>query len=347
MFMENFSSLVRSISSLFITVTALIAVVFLGLFLYLENPAVFIEEKLVEIEQVWTPRDIDLVLAEGFGDEEVEYGYHLIRDTPNLIGPGAEDPELRFAGNSLACASCHLDAGTKAGSGSWVGITECFPQFNGRSNKEITLEDRINGCMERSMNGHALPEDSREIKAIVAYMNWLSDDVPQERQEEYKGFPSIEVPNVAVDLERGAALYRMECATCHMPDGQGTKVAGETRGYLYPPLWGEGSYNDGAGMHRVITAARFIKGNMPFGEATLEEPILTDEEAYHLAGYINSFSRPEKPNKEADFPDLKLKPVSTPYGPWEDAFSADQHKYGPFPPIQEYYKTNYGLNKDK
>jgi len=116
--------------------------------------------------------------------------------------------------------------------------------------------------------------------------------------------------------------------------------------YTYPPLWGPDSYNDGAGMHRVITAAQFIKGNMPLG-TTADEPLLTDEEAYDVAGYINSFARPEKANKMADFPDRRLKPMSTPYGPWADSFSADRHKFGPFGEIAAFYKAEYGLNKSK
>ena len=85
---------------------------------------------------------------------------------------------------------------------------------------------------------------------------------------------------------------------------------------------------------------------MPFG-ATYDAPMVTDEEAYHLAAYINTFERPSKPNKEDDFPDRKLKPVSTPYGPWEDKFSSEQHKFGPFPPIIEYYQKEYSIKKTK
>lgn len=100
-------------------------------------------------------------------------------------------------------------------------------------------------------------------------------------------------------------------------------------------------------MHRVITAAEFIKSNMPFGQATWQRPKLTDEEAFDVAGYINSFDRPFKADTEADYPDKKLKPVSTPYGPWEDHFSPEQHKYGPFPPIIAYYKEKFNLSKSK
>ncbi len=99
-------------------------------------------------------------------------------------------------------------------------------------------------------------------------------------------------------------------------------------------------------MTRVITAAQFIKGNMPFG-TTYDRPILTDEEAYDVAGYINQQQRPEKPNRAVDFPDLKKKPVSTPYGPYADNFSVEQHQLGPFQPIMEYYKKEFNINKSK
>lgn len=137
----------------------------------------------------------------------------------------------------------------------------------------------------------------------------------------------------------------MHCASCHGFDGQGERNI-ESNTYLYPPLWGPDSYNHGAGMHRVLTAAQFIKGNMPLG-TTADEPLLSDEEAYDVAGYINSFTRPLKLNPENDFPDKKLKPLSTPYGPWADSFSKEQHKYGPYGEIAAYYQAKYNLKKTK
>ena len=201
--------------------------------------------------------------------------------------------------------------------------------------------------MERSMDGKKLPVDSKEMNAIVAYMEWLGEGLPPEREKEFKGYTTINLPEVAVDLEKGSSLFSKECAVCHGENGQGVKLADSTKGYQYPPLWGQDSYNTGAGMHRVITSAEFIKSNMPFGEATWDNPKLTDEEAYHLAGYINSFDRPVKNNTQNDYPDIKLKPVSTPYGPWEDSFSATQHKYGPFLPIIKYYEEQYQITKTK
>ncbi|MFD2517047.1 c-type cytochrome [Salinimicrobium flavum] len=354
--MKDIRSLATPLFYAFSAVIAMIVVLFAGVYLYTVNPSLFsfgkdepvtATEEEGEIKAEWAPKDVQAALASGEMDETVEYGYRLLAESAKYMGPNAEDPEMHFAGNTLSCTNCHLDFGTRPGSASWVGVVDRFPQFRGRENREGTIEDRINGCMERSMNGKALPTDSKEMEAIVTYMSWLGEDLPEEKKKHYKGFVSLEIPEEAVDLERGKAVYTKDCMICHGENGQGVAAADPDKGWLYPPLWGDDTYNDGAGMHRVITAAQFIKGNMPFGVATWENPQLTDEEAFHVAGYINSFSRPEKANKEADFPDLKLKPMSTPYGPYADNFSPEQHKYGPYGPIAEFYLKEYGIKKDK
>lgn len=298
-------------------------------------------------EANWRPKQWGDPLPEGRKGQQIKYGYKLVSETPKWMGPMVESENLKFAGNNLACKNCHLDNGTKPGAASWVGITNEYPQFRARENKKGTIEERINGCMERSMNGQPLPVESSQMKAIVAYMEWLSEDVPRNLSPEYQGFPSLKIPNIAADPVVGKQIYIKECQVCHAEDGQGVKMADETKGYQFPPVWGLDSYNHGAGMNRVITAAQFIKGNMPHGQATWNNPKLTDEEALHVAAYIDSFNRPLKPDVEMDFPDLKLKPVSTPYGPWEDHFSEAQHKYGPYPPIMEYYEKTYGIKKNK
>ena len=279
-------------------------------------------------------------------DEKVRYGHALISESYRHIGPLASDSDKRYAGNHLSCQNCHLEAGTVRGSASFVGVYGRFPQFRGRENKMGTLAERINGCMERSMNGRTMPEDGEEMQAMIAYMKWLSEEVPEERAAEFRGFVELDLPRVKADLVKGEQVYTTHCQRCHQEDGQGLR-SDALQKYIYPPLWGADSYNHGAGMHRVITAAQFIKANMPYGEANWEQPKLTDEEAYHVAAYINSFARPQKSNPEADFPDKKLKPVSTPYGPWTDPFSAEQHKYGPFQPIMAYYEKEHGIKKTK
>ncbi|MGM0580876.1 MAG: c-type cytochrome [Bacteroidota bacterium] len=320
--------------------------VIFGLSAYLleRNPSLLIFET-EESKVTWRPKSIETDLPEGKRGELIKYGYQLITNTPKLIGPLATDTKMQFAGNKLSCNNCHLNGGRKIGSGSFVSVTHRFPQFRGRENKIGTMEERINGCMERSMNGKPLPKDSKEMKAIIEYMTWLSNDVPEDMRKLYKGYPKINIPNERADTIQGRILYNEKCKVCHKKNGKGTPNL-EGDGYLYPPLGGNYSFNDGAGMNRVITAAQFIKGNMPLG-ATYDNPLVTDEQAYHIAAYINTFDRPSKANKEADFPDEKLKPVSTPYGPWADNFPPEQHKFGPFQPIIKYYKEKYDLNKTK
>lgn len=298
-------------------------------------------------DEGWKPKDVAREIREGNAPKEVIYGHQLLSESQKYMGPQAEDPNMRFTGNNLACTSCHLGDGNKLGASSWAGVTTRYPSFRGRSNSIGSIEDRINGCVERSMNGTMLDENSDEMKAMVAYMEWLAEDMPPELMDEYAGFTTLNIPDVAVDLTKGKEIYQKECATCHQNDGQGKKKNDFSEGYAFPPLWGDDSYNDGAGMHRVLTAAAYIKANMPFAQASKANPKLTDEEAFHVAGYINSFPRPEKSNKEADFPDRTLKPVSTPYGPWADDFPAEQHKFGPFPPIIDYYKETHDIEKSQ
>ncbi|WP_149302858.1 c-type cytochrome [Pareuzebyella sediminis] len=347
--MKELRFLARRLFWLFITMFTLITVLFIELFVYQpkakDSKAVLAQNADEYVE--WQPIDVQSEFASGTMAEEVAFGYRLISETSSLIGPKVDSFQNRFTGNGLACTNCHLKAGTQPGSASWIGVIERFPQFGGRSNKLGTIEDRINGCMERSMNGRKLGVDSKEMRAIVAYMKWLGEGIPEERKKEYKGYPKLKIPHRQVDLQQGKIIYDRECMVCHGANGQGVLSTDASKGYQYPPLWGKDSYNNGAGMHRVITAAEFIKSNMPFGQATWQRPKLTDEEAFDVAGYINSFDRPLKAHTEDDYPNKKLKPVSTPYGPWEDHFSAEQHKYGPFLPIMAHYKKEFNITKTK
>jgi thiosulfate dehydrogenase len=289
------------------------------------------------VSEMWQPRNVNTDLPEGSAGETIRYGHALISKTYLHLGPEIADAQNIYTGNNLACANCHLGSGTTPAAASYVGVSKRFPQFRGREGREGSLEDRINGCMERSMNGRKLPLDSKEMQAMVAYMDWLSEDVPEAEMARYQGFVSITLPDRAADTLQGRLVYQQQCTLCHGADGQGQKNVGQP-GYAYPPLWGDDSYNHGAGMNRVITAARFIKANMPFG-ATYDNPILTDEQAYDVAAYIDAHARPVKAGTERDYPDLSRKPVDSPYGPYQDTFPAEQHKFGPFQPIQEYYKN--------
>lgn len=264
----------------------------------------------------------------------IRYGYHLVAHTSSIIGPDVRNPVMRFAGNNLACQNCHIDSGQRKFAAPFVGVTGRFPQFRKRADALGTIEDRINGCMQRSMNGKKLPADSREMKAIVAYMTWLSRGVPVGEKVSGTGYVKLHYPDRKASIVNGKKIFLSTCTSCHGENGQGKKndPNDPTKGYLYPPLWGPDSFNRGAGMHRVLKAAAFIKANMPFG-TTYKKPVLTDAEAYDVAAYINSKTRPGLAHLDKDFPILTLKPVDCPYPPYADHFTQEQHQYGPFQPI--------------
>jgi thiosulfate dehydrogenase len=140
----------------------------------------------------------------------------------------------------------------------------------------------------------------------------------------------IREPDRAADPGNGARIYAATCAVCHGSDGRGRRAG---TGYQVPPVAGPDSYNDGAGMARVLTAAGFVRHNMPLG-TTFRTPSLSDADAYDVAAYINSLDRPAKAGLENDYPVRRQKPPDTPYGPYADGLPAAQHKYGPFDPIR-------------
>jgi thiosulfate dehydrogenase len=279
----------------------------------------------------WTPPQIRAVGDDPFG-KLVKYGYALMVDTPNQIGPAVADPTRRYAGNNLTCQSCHLKAGTQPYAMPLIGVWGQFPQYRGREGEIGTLEERINGCMERSMNGRVLPLDSVEMKAFLAYVRWLSTGVPTGAKLIGAGTMNIKEPDRAADAGKGAMIYADTCAVCHGKDGRGQRAA-MGAAYQFPPVAGPDSYNNGAGMTRVLTAAGFVRHNMPLG-TTFDAPLLSDAEAYDVAAYINSLDRPARAGLENDFPIKMQKPVDAPYGPYADGFPAEQHKYGPFGPIR-------------
>ncbi|MEP6474839.1 MAG: c-type cytochrome, partial [Gemmatimonadota bacterium] len=163
-----------------------------------------------------------------------------------------------------------------------------FPQYRARTGGVDLLEDRINDCFRRSMNGSALAADSREMRDIVAYMAFLSRGIPVGAVVEGQGLPKLSV--TAGDTTAGASIFKTTCAVCHGANGQGTAIA--------TPLWGPQSFNIGAGMARVRTAASFIRYNMPFDKPGS----LTDQQAFDVAKYLTTRPRPDLPGKEMDWP---------------------------------------------
>lgn len=156
------------------------------------------------------------------------------------------------------------------------------------------------------------------MKDILAYMAWLSQKVPPGAQVAGQGLPKLALLDRAASPDKGKLVYNSKCALCHQPNGAGLPInaAKPAQGYIYPPLWGQDSFNNGAGMARVITAAQYIKANMPLGNATL-----SDEEAFDVAAYINSQPRPQRAGLEQDFPDRSKKPGGCAVPPLARSFS--------------------------
>lgn len=275
--------------------------------------------------------------VDGYPDEATEeYGRRLLRDTALYVGPNHDDPAMRYSGTNMACASCHLEIGTKPGTLSLLPSAPKYPRFSGRDGGVRDLRDRINGCMQRSMNGKPFPRDSVEIMAMERYILGLNDqyEAMGATRRMLDEQPAFAEPNRAADPVAGKLVYEGRCQVCHGDDGLGLQAtANPANGYLFPPLWGPDSYNNGAGMNRVLTAAMFIKARMPLGQADL-----TNDEAYDVSAYINSQPRPIKANLEVDFPDRTHKRIDSPYPPYADDFPHEQHKYGPFQPIRDYYE---------
>ncbi len=214
--------------------------------------------------------------------EKVMMGYRLMTNTPRY----ASD----WVGDKLSCTNCHFQGGNtwggRNGSMSLVGVSEVYPRFNKRAGKEIDLATRIDGCFQRSLNGKPLPHDSKEMEAFLAYFEWISSPVKGEKEFPWLGLKPIRRKR-APDINKGKALYVEHCASCHGIDGAGTHLPGDEEILNIPPLWGDESFNDGAGMHRPEIFAAFIHANMPY-----RQPILTEQEAFDIAEYVLNQPRP-------------------------------------------------------
>ena len=277
---------------------------------------------------MWQAPDWTSVDSESNADE-IKYGRELIANTSEYLGPQGK---VRKISNGLNCQNCHLQAGTVPLGNNYSAAKSTYPKVRGRSGNSEDIQLRINGCFQRSLNGEVLADDSKEMIAMVAYMNWLGKEVAKGEKPKGAGIYEVPLLDRAADPIRGKTIYERQCVTCHMIDGQGVMKTDGT-GYTYPPLWGEHSYNQGAGLFRMSRFAGYVKANMPFG-ATYENPILSDEEAWDVAAYVNSLDRPKRdfPN---DWPDISKKPIDHPFGPYSDEFSEQQHKFGPFQAIKE------------
>ena len=268
-------------------------------------------------------------IAHTAAGREIRYGRELVVRTAVYLGPQGT---VGHYTNGMNCQNCHLQAGTQGFANNYLAVAATYPKLRTRSGTMEGIEKRVADCMERSLNGRAVPTNSREMRAIVAYIKWLGTGIPQGKKVYGTGFVKLPYLPRATDPRIGQAVFAAKCQSCHGATGQGQPLA-DGRGYQYPPLWGPNSYNDGAGLFRVSNFARYVKAAMPFG-ASFDHPQLTDVQAWDVAAFVNSQPRPHLPTPH-DWPDISKKPVDHPFGPFTDNFSANQHKFGPFQPIED------------
>lgn len=264
----------------------------------------------------------------------ISYGRALIVNTNEYLGPHGK---VSRQSNGMNCQNCHLDAGTKPWGNNYGGVFSTYPKFRERRGALETICQRVNDCLQRSLNGKPLDSNSHEMLAILAYMKWLGKDVERGKKPVGSGIVQLAFLKRAADTAKGKLVYINTCQRCHGVNGEG-QLKPDSVNYLYPPLWGKNSYNTAAGLYRLSRFAGYVKDNMPFG-STHETEMLTDEQAWDVAAFVNSQPRPARKFKE-DWPNIALKPFDHPFGPFTDTFSELQHKYGPFDPIQKAKKKS-------
>ncbi len=289
---------------------------------------------------LFAPPDTITIPHDQFGDM-IRYGRDLILYTAKYLGP--DGTVGHYLGNKMNCTNCHLDAGTRPYGFNFFSSHARYPQYRGRENKVLTLAQRVNNCIERPHNGKPIPLDGKEMVAMVSYIKWLGTNVPVGQHANGDESMELAYPARAADTVEGAKIYAAQCSVCHGKEGEG-KWAPDQTTYLFPPLWGPFSYQDGSSPSRVLKLARFIKANMPDKKATWRQPALTDGQCIDVAAYINNgkiHPRPQKKDKTIpDYPLATTKAIDYDKGPYPDTFSAAQHKYGPYQPIIDYHKAH-------
>ncbi len=206
-------------------------------------------------------------------NDAVMLGYNILTNTKQYAAD--------YTSNDLNCSNCHFQAGMtqggKNGGISLVGVAAVYPKFRSRQNYAVNMVTRINDCFVRSQNGKPLPADSKEMTAMITYFQWIAKDIPIYADVPWLGLPKLK--STAQDKAAGQQVYTAKCTACHGDNGQGTAAA--------PALWGDRSYNDGAGMATPATLAAFAFNNMPRGA-----PTLTEDEASNLGAFIDGQTRP-------------------------------------------------------
>jgi thiosulfate dehydrogenase len=272
----------------------------------------------------WAPPD-SASIPDNEEGRRIRYGKQLISHTAAYLGPNGSVMNIT---NGMNCQNCHLEAGTKRFGNNYAAVLSTYPKFRARSGSVESIEKRVNDCIQRSLNGKPLEQNSEELKSFVAYIKWVGSEVPKDSIPEGTGIATPEFLNRPADPVNGKIIFSQNCTRCHGNNGEGMRVAGSAE-WLYPPISGPDSYNSGAGLFRLSRFAGYVKYNMPNDLASPEKPFLSDEQCWDVAAYVNALPRPGY-DISADWPDISKKPFDHPFGPFSDGKSEKEHKYGPW-----------------
>jgi len=186
-----------------------------------------------------------------------------------------QHPEAkRHVGNGQNCANCHLGGGMAANSAPHVGRLGIYPKYRGKNDHVNTMDERIRGCFTYSMNAGSSeaggpPKPDSQLLERHAVIHVLDG----------QGAPSAKTcpgAAIAVSISRRTVTPSPAGSPSTRPSAPSvtprTAAASSppTAKQIFPPC-GEKAFNWGAGMHRINTAAGFIKYNMPWARPTRGE----------------------------------------------------------------------------
>ncbi|UJF24876.1 c-type cytochrome [Suttonella sp. R2A3] len=263
------------------------------------------ENELVHIPP--TMEDLEAANIRPELKQVIRRGYDLFMNTQQLRG--------EFVFNSMNCQSCHMGEGRMPFAGPIWPAATTLPDYRGKNKHVNSLEERIAGCFAFSMNGIPPEYGSDNMLAISSYIQWLAKGSPVYPDQKIygRGYPKLPDPEQTPDYKRGKQTFMENCSICHGDNGAGLVQNEEV---VFPALWGDTSYNWGAGIVRKYTLASFIRHNMPLGQPNS----MSVQQSWDLAEFINSQERPQDPRFLGDVASTRTE------------FESSFHKH-----------TNYGL----
>lgn len=224
-----------------------------------------------------------------------------------------------LVGDKLQCKSCHLKGsdgkpGTGLGIGTFIGTATAFPAYSKREKTVQSLQDRINNCFMRSMNGKRPIVDTEASMAMATYITWLSDGMKMHMDSKRpcsplsskrwaknaKKFAGIQKKATHANYVNGEKLFETKCASCHGKNGAGMGT--------FPALWGKNAkgewlaYNTGAGLSKLNKGAAWVQSNMPLGQGGT----LKDQEAADIMLYVDAQPRANFDLKKGLLPSDKM-----------------------------------------